>query len=1135
MKLISFFAAVCLAGLETSAQAASAIAYTLPKDGRVSLAVYDSEGRMVRTLRNAEPQKAGPQVVNWEGLDQNGQPVPAGEYTWKLLLSQGMKAEYLLSLGTSVGIDHWTAQHGGPYAVAPLPGGDVMVGASTEGAPMLVRFNPQTSRTTWVNDVWGGGGVNHIVILDGVVYTLHGAGLVRKFDAETGKQLPGELSLRLAGPELGPLVPGASSPGKVADSGVEELTDSESAPEESPAEPEAPAFNKQVASLPISATRGSFRVQGKVLFPDGGGEVKVAGESVSSKKKGEVGFTVPGKGALDANKVKKVVFQPGALAGEWSIPSVHLEGIAAGLFGGDGILAAFYPAVNQVAWLDRDGKVLASASVENAKSLAVVDAQTLLVISGTDVIEIKRDGAKKTLVAGLVAPNKIALNSADGTFFVAETGNSRQVKRFSRDGKLEATFGRVGGRKTGKYMAEDFQELSSLAADGQGGFWITEALSAPRRTAHFDANGKLLGEWLGGQQFYTWAAPDPEDANMFWMDSQWGWIMQVQVDWDKRTWKALATYAWGGNYSPELVNRYKMAQRHSVQKLDLDKDGQKETYLISDLGIQKVDEEKGSLRLVSTLGMIAANRAWEWDKFPLSKQPKVWLDAIALKGEDPAKAFKSYRGFAWADANGDFDFQPEEFRLIKKGGVEGKGGFELLADLSVLKRAGWGGDNDQGEPSWNRYPVQGFTPTGSPIWDWEKFEPFPIWTPHSPQAILFAPSGDIYQITNRGGDGYTALDTFGMGYGFAWPSNLMDKVGVSKWNAQGELKWTVGSLATQANNAPGQMHHPVQFAGLVNGTIGVCDKIVLPVAFWTEDGLYAGSLFDRRAEDGLPKRVYRWWTGGTDGFDSETGRALFQYDMILGGSLIKRPNGEVIFIGSGWNNCPAYKVTGWDEFERLEGKIQLDVPVRAISNRGTGLKAEFYANRELAGDPEFSMTAPGIWLEPIRSKKHNRPELTWPQRVARSANNKAADPLTRDSGPQDTLEELEAPPVSAKPAAAPGHSARWTGIIEPTFSEDYTFAVFRKGGQARLWIDDQLAVETKEKGNKFFSKPIALKAGQPVKIRMEWDGDPSNELHLIWQSLTQPVQHVPTRVLSPEAAEPASAASSEQPRFKSGA
>ena len=51
----------------------------LPRDARVSLAVFDQQGRHVRTLV-AGPQPAGEQRVNWDGRDHGGRGVASGIY-----------------------------------------------------------------------------------------------------------------------------------------------------------------------------------------------------------------------------------------------------------------------------------------------------------------------------------------------------------------------------------------------------------------------------------------------------------------------------------------------------------------------------------------------------------------------------------------------------------------------------------------------------------------------------------------------------------------------------------------------------------------------------------------------------------------------------------------------------------------------------------------------------------------------------------------------------------------------------------------------------------------------------------------------------------------------------------------------
>ena len=67
--------------------------YELPKDGRVSLAVYDQHGLMVRTLLSSEAQAAGKHEATWDGLDGEGHAVAVGDYQWKLLLGDGYAAD----------------------------------------------------------------------------------------------------------------------------------------------------------------------------------------------------------------------------------------------------------------------------------------------------------------------------------------------------------------------------------------------------------------------------------------------------------------------------------------------------------------------------------------------------------------------------------------------------------------------------------------------------------------------------------------------------------------------------------------------------------------------------------------------------------------------------------------------------------------------------------------------------------------------------------------------------------------------------------------------------------------------------------------------------------------------------------
>ena len=57
------------------------VRFTAPRKGLVSLAAYDADGVLVRSLLNAQAVEAGPQTVTWDATTDLGLPVKAGEPT----------------------------------------------------------------------------------------------------------------------------------------------------------------------------------------------------------------------------------------------------------------------------------------------------------------------------------------------------------------------------------------------------------------------------------------------------------------------------------------------------------------------------------------------------------------------------------------------------------------------------------------------------------------------------------------------------------------------------------------------------------------------------------------------------------------------------------------------------------------------------------------------------------------------------------------------------------------------------------------------------------------------------------------------------------------------------------------------
>jgi endoglucanase len=71
--------------------ASTTIAYALPVDGRVEIAVYNAQGQRVRTLLEAF-QPAGLHALVWDGLDQTGQRAASGLYFYRMATADFLAA-----------------------------------------------------------------------------------------------------------------------------------------------------------------------------------------------------------------------------------------------------------------------------------------------------------------------------------------------------------------------------------------------------------------------------------------------------------------------------------------------------------------------------------------------------------------------------------------------------------------------------------------------------------------------------------------------------------------------------------------------------------------------------------------------------------------------------------------------------------------------------------------------------------------------------------------------------------------------------------------------------------------------------------------------------------------------------------
>ena len=97
-------------------------------------------------------------------------------------------------------------------------------------------------------------------------------------------------------------------------------------------------------------------------------------------------------------------------------------------------------------------------------------------------------------------------------------------------------------------------------------------------------------------------------------------------------------------------------------------------------------------------------------------------------------------------------------------------------------------------------------------------------------------------------------------------------------------------------------------------------------------------------------------------------------------------------------------------------------------------------------------------------------------------------------------------------------SVRWTGQVQPRFSETYTFYTVTDDG-VRLWVNNQLLIDRYfDQGTTEWSGLISLQAGQLYDIRMEfYENGGGAAAQLLWSSPSVAKELIPTTQLYPPA------------------
>jgi len=96
------------------------------------------------------------------------------------------------------------------------------------------------------------------------------------------------------------------------------------------------------------------------------------------------------------------------------------------------------------------------------------------------------------------------------------------------------------------------------------------------------------------------------------------------------------------------------------------------------------------------------------------------------------------------------------------------------------------------------------------------------------------------------------------------------------------------------------------------------------------------------------------------------------------------------------------------------------------------------------------------------------------------------------------------------------YSVRWTGQVQPQYSETYSFDV-RSADGCRLWVNDQLVIsDWKSQSVADVVSNITLQAGTRYDLKLEYlkSGNPP-QVHMYWYSPSQPKEIIPSNCLYP--------------------
>jgi len=668
------------------------ISYKMPQDGNLTLGLYSNDGKLLRWLVQNRFRSAGSHREFWNGLDQWGKPVPAGNYALKAIYHAPLTTEYQ-TVVCNPGTPPWPTSDG-------------------KGDWLCDEANPQAAVTdgNWVFLASPGSERGcSIIALDETGQRQWGTQEPRHFH-------PRSLALALEGDHLYALYSGPETldadhhPGAKNAIGRAVLT----------------CFDKRTGK-PAQFSRGNLIDRIAPWLYNTGFLEHLPEHSLNRIA------TWPYKNDAiswlwDLRNTQS--FSPANYAGQprYACTDVGESTNALGIAAVGGKLYVSLHHDNKLLVIDATtGNPTGEEIPLNAPAGLCVTANShLLAISATQVVIIDPITKKTTplIAANLIAPSNLTTDH-EGNIYVSDWGTSFQVKVFDRAGNLLRAIGKEGGRPwVGKWDSNGMLVPRGIAVTSNGKLWVVEDDGTPKRVSVWDAkSGAFLKDYIGptpyGGGTYFWIDPkNPEQVNTE--------GTRFKVDYTSKTYAPEAiAYRRQNRDDPFTPNGHNLG---GYQVRILYHNDREYAFVNTQTTMVSILQRQGDVyRPVAALGSLRRSTKSSLDG-----------DGTGVIVWDSDAGYRTYDGFfpecfrgrggnnyTWTDTNGDHLVQPEEMRWTPV--VTGTQPYREGAQ-GVWATSYWGIDI---APDWSlffagrysdclaiyRLAPKGWTDFGAPIYD----------------------------------------------------------------------------------------------------------------------------------------------------------------------------------------------------------------------------------------------------------------------------------------------------------------------------------------------------------------------------------------------------------------------------------